>query len=683
MFSPSSLLCAFVLLCAALGIAQAKTPRAQLTAADRQLFAWFDELGIEDMSRARLVRLRTGNVVRTISDGVEKRLSDEPRAYLLWEKDNQFRALLGDLTVATFEKQGTDPAQDDYVGWRAVAPEEETASMRKLISQKEIDGFWIDGHDTYSDRLDQRAQAFVLARYFQLQHREDLAASLLHGLDQWAHKTKEAPLHEFLEDKICSVLRWRATLAWADPQQDRHALAALLRNAAKHCPKAYDATFMAKPAEALEQMASEDDTHRRLGAEELERLSPAEQARELVFQLRDDNQNEEEMWPRPWPFEPTRGNGSMHKLKALGLAAVPALLGALKDDRPTRSVYRSHRYGGGAWPSMVRDLASQALTEIAGVNFFWFLPGGGLEYEERWTRMRAIAEDWWKTTEKEGDLTWLRAHVVAGADGAQHCLEAISKRHPDAMPQLALEVIPTITNPRARADMLQQLKKVNTPEVNAFLLDELNHGPTLGNRTVAAYLLRQRHQPEAMAVMLAELSRFPGKIGEDKIGEHRSNPLADGISSAWGPPISFDAPMHVLEFLTSSDSPPAIREVQAVLPRCDRFWRSSLIQACAMRFSGIADDRLEPVSRETRRALEMCLISELADEEILENSTFNGTKNPKLAEVAANALSGCFPDKYHFEIAAPPEKRAAQLAAVRTRADTEAKRSPVSTEPER
>jgi hypothetical protein len=435
---------------------------------------------------------------------------------------------------------------------------------------------------------------------------------------------------------------------------------------------------MAKDASALEQMASEDNTHRRLNAEEFDRLSPAEQARELVFQLRDDNQNFEEMWPRPWPFEPTRGNGSMQKLEAIGLPAVPALLEALKDDRPTRSVFRNHRYSGGAWPSAVRDLASQALTEIAGVNFFWFLPGGGLEYEERWTRVRALAEDWWKTTEKEGDIAWLRARVTTGAAGAQYCLEAIAKRHPDALPPLAIEVIPTMTDPRTRAEMLEQLKKVNTPEATALLLDELNHGPTLGNRVIAAYLLRQRHQPEAMTVMFAELARFDRNAFAEN-----ADVFGSGIVSSQGPPIAFESPMHVLYFLASSDSPLAIRELQAILPRCDKQSRTSLIEACMMRFGGVANDKVEQASRETRRALEMCLISELGDEDILENSSFNGTNNPKVAEVAASALSGCFPDKYHFQMDAPPEKRAAQLAEVRAQAAAEAKRSATPAEPER
>jgi hypothetical protein len=37
-----------------------ETPGASLIDEDRQLFAWFDELGIEDLSKARLVRVYLG-----------------------------------------------------------------------------------------------------------------------------------------------------------------------------------------------------------------------------------------------------------------------------------------------------------------------------------------------------------------------------------------------------------------------------------------------------------------------------------------------------------------------------------------------------------------------------------------------------------------------------------------------
>ncbi len=176
MFLPRALRLIFAILCTAASIASGKGPAAPLSSADRQLFAWFDQLGVEDITHARLVRVRDGPVTYVNNN---EREPDEPRGFLLWEKDGRFRVLLGDLTAMTLEAEGADPGKDDYVGWRAVSLDEETAAILRTLAKKELDGFWDDGHDTYSDRLDLRAQAFVLARYCHAQGRDDLAARLL------------------------------------------------------------------------------------------------------------------------------------------------------------------------------------------------------------------------------------------------------------------------------------------------------------------------------------------------------------------------------------------------------------------------------------------------------------------------------------------------------------------------
>src|SRR5690349_13767637 len=128
------------LLCLSVIVADGKektaTPKPSLTAEDQRLFAWFDRLDVEDLRPARLVRVRTGSVNYV---GHERlRQADEPRGFLLWENDRQFRALLGDLTVATFDKAGTSPRDDDYVGWREVSPAAEAGALLRTLGKKEL-----------------------------------------------------------------------------------------------------------------------------------------------------------------------------------------------------------------------------------------------------------------------------------------------------------------------------------------------------------------------------------------------------------------------------------------------------------------------------------------------------------------------------------------------------------------
>ncbi len=410
----------------------------------------------------------------------------------------------------------------------------------------------------------------------------------------------------------------------------------------------------------LERMAVEDEAHPKIGAAEFERLSPAEQARELVFQLRDEYAVQDDMWRRPWPFEPTQGNGSRQKLAALGLPAVPALLEAMKDDRPSRSVLRNIRYGGGAWLSTIQDLAIEAVNDIAGVNFMWLVPNtGSMPIAEHRRLAQILAGDWWKTTQEQGDIAWLRARIVNGDEGAQYCLAAIAKQHPDALPELALHTIPNMADPRVRAEMLELLKKVNTPEVNQLLLDELTQGPSLQNRVTAAYLLRARHRPEALGAMLAEFAALPKGTLTDSTG-----PLSlgfDGMNEA-------NSPILLLGFLLSSDSVLAIREVREILPRSETRLRGSIVEEAGRRLAAQGLDKVEPAGPETRQAVAALLIAELQDDGVLEGSNINGLNNPKVAEIAAWMLAGNWPDQYEFDWEAPAEKRAAQLAAIRKQA---------------
>ena len=106
MFSLRAILSACLMLCTTAALAEGKEPAGRLTDEDRQLFAWFDRLGIEDFSHAKLVRVRTGKEAGTNLNQIPL---DEPRAFLLWDHGRQFRVVMGDMTVVAFDRLGHDP----------------------------------------------------------------------------------------------------------------------------------------------------------------------------------------------------------------------------------------------------------------------------------------------------------------------------------------------------------------------------------------------------------------------------------------------------------------------------------------------------------------------------------------------------------------------------------------------
>ncbi len=85
----------------------------------RELFAWYDSLGFEDTSKAKFVQIRTG----LCDVGHSERIVDAPAGFVIEDHGPTFRAVLADLTVHVFKKQGTSERDGDYCGYRELTLE--------------------------------------------------------------------------------------------------------------------------------------------------------------------------------------------------------------------------------------------------------------------------------------------------------------------------------------------------------------------------------------------------------------------------------------------------------------------------------------------------------------------------------------------------------------------------------
>jgi hypothetical protein len=631
--------------------APVSTSRSRLTEDDRQLFAWFDQLGIEDLSKAQLVRLRI-----TTSTRGNKYEPDEPRGFLLWQRATKCRVLLNDLTVVSADRR---MRKDGAPDWHIVSPDAEVSSLLRVLARNTPISEYEDLHHVYMDRMDLRAQAFVLARYCALHGREDLAVQLLRTIaPHW--EQQNLTMEEALQRQIGRALDWRATLAMADRDMNRRAVAALFQNIVEHCPKSFLPEERATTAALLLKMAAEDDSHTKVSDAELARLSPEEQARELVFQLRDDYTVELDAWTRPWPSTPPQSNGAVRKLAALGHAAVPALLEALEDDRPTRDVVR----GLAARSRGVRELAVDALNQIVGVRLWELVPKTDTMTESAsWRELCSAATEWWTIVQDKGEEAWLCAQVKSGGAGAAACLDALNKRYPEDAARLTLLAIPKTTDPQARAEMLVRLRGSNTPEVNEFLLSEVVSGPTLGNRVAAAYLLNQRHRSEGAAAMIDEAAKLPESLQIETTALSAAAPNTDVFR------VSGDAesPAQLLMFLLFSDAPNAVQTLQRLLPRCEVQTRFAILNQCGSRLKTLDTLKNTPAGPSTLQALEDLLVSELHDETSLKGTTYYKVKLINMADFAATQLSRHWPGKYRYSIHSPADVRLRELASLRAK----------------
>jgi hypothetical protein len=610
-----------------------------LTARDRELFAWFDRLEFEDFSKATLVRVRTGasmtDYPKGYPNGKPRTVFDEPRAFLLSDANGSFRVLRGDLRPETFQHYGLAAVDDHYVGYRNVTAAQEIAALQKSLAKKESDRSWEDGHFLDDDKLDIPVQAFVLARYLAANHQDKLAAQLLREAERWVkreyHDSPEVTFKSVLQSDFAYALTFQAWMSYADPSQSRREIVRRLRLIAKECdePRAEEGPYL-KP---LEAMAAEDEAHPAVSDEDLQKLPPDEQARELVFQLR----NHSSEW--------IKENRAFDRLVALGKPAVPALLAALLDERPIRTIEPRHRLGRPAFPVGLRDVAIQVLDRIADVNFFWIAPYHPVvDSPEHWAGVRQVAADWAAALQKDREAEWFEAYAATQTgEPVNYAQETLERRFPGRVQGAALQQARDVADPAVRTAKVRRLETLDTPEVNAFLREELKRGTTIEWRAAAAHALIAHHDPDATAAMLAEWRALP----------HPIPPFTDHNAP--------DSPEPVLRLLLSSDRPEGGRAVMERWPEMTWRDRQHVLWLCSWHLNVETRERGD----ETRLGIRALLLLAVADDS---NPVPRDPKSPDEMtnpEGAADLLTEFWPDEFHFKHTTKPAERAAQLAAVR------------------
>jgi hypothetical protein len=199
-------------------ISPAKTPEP-LSKETRELFAWFDRLGFEDTSKAKYIRIRTGDSMKV--NGTERQ-DDESLGWLLEDDGPTFRAVLADLTVGLFTKQGKQESETDFCGYREVALEDEARKLRSALKDANYFKIWDESSEFhYFDRIRRRTQIFALARSCAQRQLVPLAEDLLrslaaHPMTDGLNRAKEK-VSDWAIDDLERVLAWRLQTAFRSP----------------------------------------------------------------------------------------------------------------------------------------------------------------------------------------------------------------------------------------------------------------------------------------------------------------------------------------------------------------------------------------------------------------------------------------------------------------------------------
>jgi hypothetical protein len=616
-----------------------------LSAKARSDFEWFNTLGFPDVKGSPCVRLENGG---SWTAKGEPRWIDHILAFVLATNAATLKVFTADLS----DRSVTNPSspkermRSGAFEW-ADLREQAKAQIRELQTRSpEEDAPFRHFHRT----SEERTEVFFLAWACWRQ-------GMLHEAQQLYNEAQKLPArihrHEYnltfrraLEQDIGHNMMWRAIRELGDPSVSRTEVMRQLETILKNYPHSRHCERARQTAQVLRRMIAEDQAHMALSASNFARLQIEEQARELIYQLRDQN-GHQVMTPGrcdiflSWS-SPT--NTAAHQLVRLGYPAVPQLIAVLDSETLTRSLGPIRFTDDPDFVLTVGDCAEAILQRITGKSFFVGRSGGDylsntyMSAARKGSSVRKTAEAWWSNFQKKGEKQALVDAVATGGHDAPAQAELLAHRYPDVATAALVEGAKAATNGFVRASLVHQIGKMGDPSGLDFLRDELVHSPLLESRIAAAFVLRTLDHETAIAAMIKEWLRKPEQTEENEYVWNQVPAFLSGCDS--------DEAIEALTADIRQRSPRAKYEVVVALGDTNRWsWRHEA----------------EPASPKTVEATERALVLLLEDKTECFNISFSrndkGLSDPRVCDLAAWFLSDRWPDRYSFDVRGSLESR--------------------------
>ena len=630
-------------------------------------FQWFGTLGFPDVKDGPVAHVATGAVSAWQGQTFPERFED---GFLLRHGDG------GDFAVLTPElftqEYVTTPATKDHhrVGYEPVPFAEAADAYLDKVSKESLDPGKVAGR-SFRKRLSERAQDFVWAW-----------ACWRHGLDAQAARFydratsiliyhREGPEPKEFRTRLANDLGyatlWRATLDFGDLKVTRPQLLEAFERVARNYPGTEYADRARETADTLRRMVAEDAAHAAKPAGPLESLPPDERVALLVFRLRDQHGRQISQPGACNIFfddEVADNNppSPAAQLAALGTAAVPGLIAALDDKTLSRSVGFWRDFTFSHYVLTVGDCAEQILDRISGRQFFrGHTTSSYMGKDEQTQEVKKAVEAWWKTVQTKGERQTLIDTVRAGGEDGMREAWRLAQRYPDA------GVEPLIAGAKRsegwdRGQYVRTIGGVPGDEALAFLREEMNGGPHLGSRVLAAQAVARRgHGAEAVAAMVAAWEKRSGESAGT--AENRPGDVDD--STGW-----------LIRFLAGSGSVEAVEALGHDLGKQPGSVRRKVVgmfdpnvakvdestgEGATAKGSGLGLDDPEKVNA----AVEALLAAQLEEATSDPAGTGGSARDESAADEsvsdqAATMLTLRRPGKYRFDPKAPPKARARQ-----------------------
>ncbi|GEP45136.1 hypothetical protein BGE01nite_44270 [Brevifollis gellanilyticus] len=400
-------------------------------------------------------------------------------------------------------------------------------------------------------------------------------------------------------------------------------------------------------AERMSSYAEEEKSEPLMAMNEIRELPIEKRVNELIRCLRAASRDGSE------------GVEGVHgELVKLGQQAVPGLIRALADHRPSRTPPLFSCASGPQADLYVSSIADEAATLLRDITGHTFAenqdPKTGIYEPDGAERViRQDYEMWWADFQAKGEREFLIQQVSLATRDMEAMSRLLLKKYPqDAIAAIATG-LPRIKEPYVRSNVIQNLSlqtlgRQDDPRVIGLLRTEMLTGPTLWCRVSAAVSLRNygQWQPDITEAMLTEWRDLARK----KESYEDANAVDSLISY-----LTFTQDVKVIEALmTDLRSRPIENRLAFIDHVADAYPRNH-------RNTDL------PTSPELRALIEKSLVSLLDDDAVKQGVYGPGFLDVRAGERAAEALVRLLPEEYAFDAKATAKEKAVAMGTIKWR----------------
>jgi hypothetical protein len=586
--------------------------------------AWFDSLEWPDVTGKRFVEFTFGKY------DYAGKVNDGPKAqgFLLGEDEKGFTIFCtggaGDpMSITRVRKSDPSEPPEARIAHRVIAVADAVeALVARLGGRTEEVREWL----TEGWKMSNHASVFVLARFCARLGHKDLAARLDAELQKLGNLSylPDAPaghsmFRNGIENEIGRSLTWRASEDFGDTSLSRPELLAHFERIQRDFPANQFHALVGDTVAMLRMMVAEDEAHR-LTAKPIEKMSAEEQARELIFRLRDEYHNDLAPEDRPDHLTP------MEQLIKLGFVAVPALIETIGDKRFTRSLNSSRNGTAFDRPRTIGECVHELL---------WRISGRSLDREG--------AISWWKDFQATGEKAMLIEGIRGGKRDSSNQAGRLMAMDPKACLEACVAGIQAAESDSVAERLISVIGYINLDKATAVLRREMQNHKNLHCRVAAAAGLLRHGGKDSVAWV---------------VGEWRARAMSfkRDVSSGWG-----DA-QTVISFLATCGDLSAMRALTERFPKLDAMEKFKMMEIVLRKvdFDPSADAGAK-LPADVESCAEEMGITAFADKTAIDTMSIGSLFGPRVCDLAAIDLSQRWPERYSFDLKGTEPERDAQI----------------------